>query len=474
MGSRREAVLSGIDVPKPPGGLILWASMNRRRIRELRFGSIGNSRHSYEQRDNFDRLSAFPPSEQGLRAVVRAYFGQYWARSYFQILYRHLSGVGMRIAQSVMFCLLPAIICRGAAALDVDYLFMAQRSFFSAQQKGLGEAGVAFPGDISTMQHNPALLFSSLAGSAAAVAAGYGRDSLFDRHIVPLATGYGSEAGAMGLLYRYQSGNGGVFRQEVAVNLSGRLIDKPEVNGSVDFGINFRYEWMEVERNLPEMLYRGVYHLDGSGGVVHRTHIDSVSETARAHTRVRRFSTDMGFYQPGFIENLDFGLVIRNVLGYQRSRERPSVVQKDSLLGDTICDGDTLTIVERAEMLSDNVAAKRGWLTGRYRTLLLGVVYRVGSGGVSFCFPMDLELLGLFDRKLDNGFVFRGGVSALIREMFVVRLGYARQPATIMKGLTSFKNVNVFTGGAGIYVSSLSFDFYVSNGTFGMTAGYRF
>jgi len=73
------SVLSKIDVPEPPGGLILWVSMNRRRIRKLRFESIGNSRHSYKQRDNFDRLSAFPPSEQGLRAVVRPYFGQYGA-----------------------------------------------------------------------------------------------------------------------------------------------------------------------------------------------------------------------------------------------------------------------------------------------------------------------------------------------------------------------------------------------------------
>lgn len=381
----------------------------------------------------------------------------------------------MRIAHSVMFCLLPAIICRGAAPLDVDYLFMAQRSFFSAQQKGLGEAGVALPGDIGTAQHNPALLFSSLAGGTAAVAVGYGRDSLFDRHIVPFAAGYGSEAGAMGLLYRHQSGNGGVSQHEVAVNLSGRLIDKPDVNGSVDFGVNFRYEWLEVENSFSAMLYRGLYYLDGSGGVVHRTHIDSISETTRAHTRVRRFITDIGFYQPGFIDNLDFGLVIRNVFGYQRSRERPSVVQTGSPLGDTIFDGDTLTMVERADVFSDNVVAKRGWLTGRYRTLLLGVVYRIGSGGgISLCFPMDLELLGLFDRKLDNGFVFRGGVSALIREMFVVRLGYARQPSTIMEGLTSFKNVNLFTGGAGIYISSLSFDFYVSKGTFGMTAGYRF
>ena len=70
-------VLSKIDVPKPPGGLILWASMNRRRIHEPLFESIGNSQHSYEQRGNFDRLSAFPLSEQGLRAVVQACFGQY-------------------------------------------------------------------------------------------------------------------------------------------------------------------------------------------------------------------------------------------------------------------------------------------------------------------------------------------------------------------------------------------------------------
>jgi hypothetical protein len=106
---------------------------------------------------------------------------------------------------------------------------------------------------------------------------------------------------------------------------------------------------------------------------------------------------------------------------------------------------------------------------------VLAAVYRaVISEKFIISFPIDLELLALFDRKVKTKFVFRGGIAVQIRSMFSARFGYSRQPKTIWEGLTKMENVNFFTGGIGVFFSPVSFDAYLSQGVFGMTAGYRF
>ena len=118
---------------------------------------------------------------------------------------------------------------------DIDYMFMSQRSFSSAAMKSLGDAGVALPGDISSGMQNPALLYSSISNTIGAVAVGYGRDSLFNRHIVPFAAGYASGNGALGVFYRYQSGDVPLRQNEIALNLSGLLFEKVDVKGRVAY-----------------------------------------------------------------------------------------------------------------------------------------------------------------------------------------------------------------------------------------------
>ncbi len=379
-----------------------------------------------------------------------------------------------RLSKRKCFLLL-AVVCRMAVASDLDYLFMSQRSFTTAHLKGLGDAGVALPGDIAAGFHNPALLYSSIKNGTGAVALGYGRDSLFSRHIMPFAIGYGNGKGALGGLYRYQAGEDGISQHEIALNLSSQLFEAVDVQGSVDFGINFRYEWIGLKQHDTRSLSIERYFIDSTGNPVYQSTIGDTSVSYQGKNSARRFIVDIGFFQSAFMENLDFGLVMRNVAGYEWKRERPILTWNDSKIEDSIYGSDTITRVERTYAYADEERLVKRWLAGRYRTLLLGIVYHVKpTDAFNISFPVDLELLGLFNRRVKNTFVFRGGIAAQIKSLLTLRFGYARQPGTVLEGITTFKNANFFTGGAGVTISSVTFDFYLSQNAFGMTAGYRF
>lgn len=361
-------------------------------------------------------------------------------------------------------------------AEEVDWIFMTQRSFTSARLKSLGDAGAALSGDISAGLHNPALVYSSLQELRGVVSVGYGRDSLFSRHILPVSFGImTTQGGGVGGFYRYQSGNGGVRQHEVVLNLSGLLFDKADVQGEVDFGLNIRYEWMDFSGRISDVLQIHRHIIDSSGKSLEETSLGGVDTTYRGNTGDRRLIADIGFYQPRFMEHLDFGLVMRNVLGYHWKKERPFRTSKDSSVADTVIKSDTLESFIRSDFYDDRERKTRGWLPGRYRTLLLGVAYHADiSKSFRLLFPFDIELLGLFDKGIDTKFTFRGGVSGCIKEFFIIRLGYARQPKTILERISSFKNVHFFTGGAGIYIAPVSVDCYFTFGAFGITAAYRF
>ena len=376
--------------------------------------------------------------------------------------------MGNKILCVLLLAVVPGLPASGS---DIDYTFMSQRSFSSAAMKGLGDAGVALPGDISSGMWNPALLYSSISGTTGAVAVGYGRDSLFNRHIMPFTAGYVNGNGALGGFYRYQSGDVPLRQNEIALNLSGVMFEKADMKGRVDFGINFRYEWMGLASSGYRRLPVERYIVDSTGNTAYQSTIDSIDMPYRRESGARRFIVDIGFYQPDFLDRLDFGLVLRNLAGYAWEKGRPRRVAADSSAADSVAvAGDT--VIRRYSYVNEDA---KGWLSKRYRSLLIGIVYRIEAGAaLQFSFPVDLELLGLFDRKVENKFVFRGGIAAQIKSMFFFRLGYARQPKTFLEGITPFRNTNFFTGGAGVFISPVSFDFYLSQQSFGITAGYRF
>ena len=356
----------------------------------------------------------------------------------------------------------------------IDWVFMSQRNFNSAQLKGLGDAGAAMSGDVGVGRLNPALLFSSVKNAQGVMTFGYGRDSLFNRHIVPLGFGYAGSDGALGAWYRYQRGESGTKQNELVINFSGLLFKQVDVQGPVDFGINFRYEWME--RSPREKVISPVerYTLDTADVPVYQSTIDSQQVVFISDINERRFIVDIGFYQPNVVNNVDFGVALHNVTGYRWKTERPTRVEIDSVLEDTVTDGDTIRRIERRYDYSEDEHSNNDGLSGRYRTLLFGIAYRLNAGSIQLTLPMDLEILGLFDKHIETRYVFRGGISALLGNVFVLRAGYARQPKTILEGLTSFKNVNFFTGGVGVAITPLVIDAYFSDGAFGMTVEYRY
>jgi hypothetical protein len=361
-------------------------------------------------------------------------------------------------------------------AENVDWIFMTQRSFSSAQLKSLGDAGVALSGDISAGMHNPALVYASLKELKGVVSVGYGRDSLFSRHILPVSFGIITrQGGGVGGFYRYQSGNGGIRQHEVALNLSGLMFANADVQGEVDFGINIRYEWMDFFGRIPDVLSVERHIIDSTVKTPRVTTLSSVDTSYRGTIDDRRMIVDIGFYQPGFMEHFDFGLTMRNLLGYHWKKEKPYQTTRDSSGADTVIQGDTLESVIRTDSYINKERKSKGWLYGGYRTLLIGIVYHADiSKSFRLLFPVDMEILGLFKRNIDTKFAFRGGVAGCINDFFILRFGYARQPKTILEGITSFKNAHFFTGGAGVYIAPVSIDCYFSFGAFGLTAAYRF
>lgn len=370
---------------------------------------------------------------------------------------------------------LTAPVAASGASADVDLPFLSQQLFSSAALEGLGNAGVALPQGGSMGWSNPALLYSSCKGrSKGAFSPGYGRDSLFDRHIAPMALSYIDGNGALGGLYRYASGNSGFTLQEFGLNFSGQLFDKIDMQGAVDMGLTLRYATIKDRRNEMHTFSVDQFMVAGAGDETVLRVTDSAEVQYRGNGRSRLLAGDLGFYQPDIMERLDFALVLSNLLGYRWEETCPVVAHADSILRDTVVASDTMDIVKRTYRYDDKTDTHTSWLPGRYRVLTLGIAYRTGTEAFVLTFPIDLTLMGLFDKKVENRFVFRGGIAAQLSRALTLRLGYAREPETVYEGITTFKNVNVFTGGAGLTMGTSTFDCYFSNGSFGITAEYRY
>jgi len=359
------------------------------------------------------------------------------------------------------------------AAPGIDPLFTSQQLFSSAALEGSGSAGIALPAGLDYGWINPALIYSSTKGARAAFSTGYGRDSLFDRHIVPVTAARVEGKGAIGGMYRYLSGNSGYTQHEAALNFSGELFDKVDVQGAVDFGVTLRYVWSFDKRFETQRFAVERYIIDSAGAETMLGVVDSISLQYRGDASSRIFSTDIGFYQPDIMPHLDFGLTVTNLAGYRWDNRRPVIDGVDSAAGDTVVGGDTSSLVVRHYRYLDETKKGSGGLASRYRTLTIGVAYRTGSEALRITLPVDLVLLGLFDRKMENTFVFRGGVVAALGDALTVRIGYAREPKTILEGITTFRNVNIISGGAGLNLGGGVFDFFFSNSGFGVSASYR-
>ncbi|HMA65734.1 MAG: hypothetical protein ACM31E_05705, partial [Fibrobacterota bacterium] len=323
-----------------------------------------------------------------------------------------------------------------AISSELDPLLQSKHCMNSAAVKALGDATIANPDDILSGLHNPALVYAYFAqkkASKVSIVAGYSRDSLFDKHVIPSGIAYGNKEGAIGGFYRGLLTESGMQQHEAIINLSGMLaaplIDETgyEAMGQVDFGVNIRYVW---------------YNWDSRVLTPSDTTLKPISN---AEIKQTRLLFDIGLYQGDVSPNLDFALTLRNVFGYVWQKENPVI--KDSI---------AVTVINTADTIKDTVSSytyndekSKGWIKNEYRALTIGIVYHVNKNSQSWQLhlPIDFEILGMFNKKVKNQYIFRGGIEATIRDNFSVRLGYSRAPGPIQSGWKEIKKMNIFTGG---------------------------
>jgi len=346
---------------------------------------------------------------------------------------------------------------------ELDPLLQTKHCMNSAVAKALGDATIANPADMLSGLHNPALVygyFTQKKTSKVSIVTGYSRDSLFDKHVIPMGIGYGNGEGAIGGFYRGLFTESGMQQHEAVVNLSGMLaapvIDETgsDAMGQVDFGVNIRYIWYKWKSRVlipPDTMLKPI-----SNAVIQQN----------------RLLVDIGLYQGDVSPNLDFALTLRNVFGYVWQEENPVI--KDSIALTGINAVDTLKDTLFSYLYND--VKSKEWIKNEYRALTIGIVYHVNKNSQSWQLhlPIDFEILGIFNKKVKNQYVFRGGLEATIRDHFAVRLGYSRAPGPIQSGWKEIKKMNIFTGGAGLSIEPFTLDFFLSDEAFGTTLRFDF
>ena len=121
----------------------------------------------------------------------------------------------------VVILLAAVIVHISFAAKEVDLIFTPQRSFYSAAQKAMGDAGIAMSSGITAGILNPSLVNiyrKDMKETHGSVTAGFGRDSLYNKLMLPLGVSYSADDGTAGLFYRYLLSDDELFHHEFTFN----------------------------------------------------------------------------------------------------------------------------------------------------------------------------------------------------------------------------------------------------------------
>ena len=191
------------------------------------------------------------------------------------------------------------LIFTSTVAAEVDRIFLVQDRLYSAALKSLANAGIALPTDLFNGLTNPALTFSHyhtvVPQSNGTAAIGYGQDSIFNAHIFPAGLSYSNQEGSIGLFYRFMKGKMDILQHEMIINFASQIFPKSDDQGSVDFGINLRFEKM-VWKNRPQ----------GCSTFWRRTQADGYWKEEVAQIKTirsdKRFLLDMGFFNHIFLK----------------------------------------------------------------------------------------------------------------------------------------------------------------------------
>ncbi|MDD5672975.1 MAG: hypothetical protein PHC61_02320, partial [Chitinivibrionales bacterium] len=362
---------------------------------------------------------------------------------------------------------------------ELDYANIGEGHFSDARGAALGGAGVAMPYGIASMVVNPALLHAydrSEANHKFGVFAGYGRDSLFKAEIVPAGFWYCQPTiGSAGLSYRLLQQSATNNQYEINLVHSQRFFDKSLSQGPVDYGLAIRYQktnW--IAPGVLDSLYS--YHRD-TIKIVDSTFSDY---EFNKHVRQQRLIVDLGFFQATFADNIDFGVTLKNLLGYQWNEANPypadTIIPKKTA---PIINGGTTQarVIESLDSLYyvRSYKQSQGWQDWTYKNILLGICIHknLSNRAIIISIPADLELVSLFNRKQKTGYIFRCGAELAFPNNFFLRAGYAHAPSVYYQGLP-LNMVSQFSGGAGFKTDYFALDFYFKPGEWGLAGTVEF
>lgn len=377
-----------------------------------------------------------------------------------------------KITDMKLLIIFLSIISASLASTEAERILLTQNRFYSASVKALADAGVALPSDISSGLINPALTFSNhnlLPQSQGTILAGYGQDSTFNRVILPVGVTYSTSEGTLGLFYRFIKTNSSLKQHEMILNMAGQLFSKSDMQGAVDFGLNLRFEKMEWNQVPSESV---LFYADDSGHYTKESKSEKTSLNQSGYIRDKRLILDIGFFQPQIFEHLDFGLTLKNLIGYVWSYGNSQIVRQDTLHDSS---GQNIA-VEKTTSFTGARKSSKSWLKNSSRIYSAGIVYHVpiGDGKLMLNIPIDLEILGLFDKDTKNRYTFRSGLEAEFGRYIKLRFGYSRAPGELQSVWKEIRNINIFTGGAELKISSLSINFFITENSFGTTVYFNY
>jgi hypothetical protein len=369
-----------------------------------------------------------------------------------------------------------ALSVTAAVSPDPDRVFTPQGAFISAADKGLGGAGCALPWGLESVFENPALLYScrnSAAHISRSAAAGYGRDSLFDRYIIPVGLSYSHRRNATALNFRALSSSSGLDEYEASATLCRRVSGSASVVGPIDIGVNIRYEYADWKKRGLDTLASLFSFLTPAGG---NYRPDSTVKNGlppeRGEFRQHRLFFDLGVFMPGIADNVDCGVMVKNPTGFFYGNESPDTVVMSGRVGTL---QDTVAIMRTARSYGGGSAQSAGVAGLKYASLCIGMNYRMPgpAGGFALSFPIDVEVYGMLDPKIKSALAVRCGVQAHIAGNFFVRLGYSHAPGPVPADFKRLPFVNDVSLGASILPPGLPavIDCYFSHYDWGMNVG---
>ncbi len=366
----------------------------------------------------------------------------------------------------------------------VDLFLASQYEHTSARFSGTGFAGVATLNDVSSVLLNPAIIhaYQFYTQSRISTTVSYGRGGVFSDHIA--STGLGvliAPQASCAAMYRYLQADEQRAHHEAIGALSGRLFDKSVNQGAVDYGLSVRYEKTDWELREGDFDTAFIYEIR-TGPEAATESIDTAGIASKGGFEEQRILLDVGFYQRNIGDNLDFGITFHNLLGYRWRRVSPHISFRDSVAESyTDSTGDTTgSRIIHAEFYENEPEKNNSWLDSYYRRLTVGIAFRkyLLESKVRVHLPMDLEIVGLFDRSRGAHFAFRTGLELWIQDTYAFRFGFNRAPNLLaVRPPASFHtpgelhNENIFTGGAGLRIDRLSFDLYIRGIEWGIGCG---